>query len=80
MFKTNFCLMQVKNIAECSKGEHSAILSTSIRLPFVIKLFVLSILKLPFYTGFSVALNEHLFIKFIVMFSFFTLIFAAVFI
>ena len=38
-FKTNSRLMQVKSIAECSKGEHSAILSTVIKLPFVIKIF-----------------------------------------
>ena len=30
-FKTDYCLMQVKNIAECSKGEHSAILLTWIK-------------------------------------------------
>ena len=30
------------------QGEHSAILSTFIQLPFVIKIFVLSILELPF--------------------------------
>ena len=36
------------------QGEHSAILSTFIKLPFVIKIFVLSILKWPFYTGFTV--------------------------
>ena len=48
--------MQVKSIAECSKGsilgafqgEHSAILSTFIVLPFVIKIFVLSIFEWPF--------------------------------
>ena len=34
--------------------EHSAILSTFIKLPFVIKIFVLSILGWPFYTGFTV--------------------------
>ena len=34
--------------------EHSAILSTFIRLPFVIKIFVLSIFEWPFYTGFTV--------------------------
>ena len=34
--------------------EHSAILSTFIRLPFVIKIFVLSIFEWSFYTGFSV--------------------------
>ena len=55
--------MQVKSIAECSKGsilqyfwrlEHSAILLTFIKLPFVIKIFVLSIFKWKFYTGFTV--------------------------
>ena len=34
--------------------EHSAILSTFIKLPFVIKIFVLSILEWLFYTGFTV--------------------------
>ena len=38
--------MQVKSIAECSKN--SAILSTCIKLPFVIKIFVLSILEQQF--------------------------------
>ena len=32
----------------------SAILSTFIKLPFVIKIFVLSIFEWPFYTGFTV--------------------------
>ena len=34
--------------------EHSAILSTFIKLPIVIKIFVLSIFVRPFYTGFTV--------------------------
>ena len=34
--------------------EHSAILSTFIKLPFVIKIFVLSIFEWPFYTGLTV--------------------------
>ena len=38
------------------QGEHSAILSTFNKLPFVIKIFVLSIFEWPFYTGFTVAL------------------------
>ena len=33
---------------------HSAILSTVIKLPFVIKIFVSSIFEWPFYTGFTV--------------------------
>ena len=34
--------------------EHSAILSAFIKLPFVIKIFVLSIFEWPFNTGFTV--------------------------
>ena len=41
--KTNYRLMQVKSIAECS-----------FKLPFVIKTFVLSIFEWPIYTGFTV--------------------------
>ena len=36
------------------QGEYSAILSTFIKLPIVIKISVLSIFELPFYTGFTV--------------------------
>ena len=46
VFKTDYCLMQVQR-------EHSAIVSTFIKLPFVIKTFVLSIFEWPF-TGFTV--------------------------
>ena len=56
VFKTNYLLMLVKSIAECSKW-HSAILLTLIKLPFVIKIFVLSIFEWPFYTGFIVLLS-----------------------
>ena len=52
--------MQVKSIAECSKGEHSAILSTYIRLPFVIKIVVLSIFEWPLYTGLTVSRRINL--------------------
>ena len=34
--------------------EHSAIPLTFIKLPFVIRIFVLSIFERPFYTGFTV--------------------------
>ena len=37
--------------------EHSAILSTFIKLPVVIKTFVLSIFEWPFYTGSTVLLH-----------------------
>ena len=38
------------------QGEHSAILLTFIKLPFVINIFVLSIFEWLFYTGFTVLL------------------------
>ena len=37
--------------------QHSAILSTFIKLPFAIKIFVLSNFEWPFYTGFTVLKN-----------------------
>ena len=37
------------------QGEHSAILLTFIKLPFVIKIFVLSIFEWPFKTGLTVS-------------------------
>ena len=49
--------MQVKSIAECSKGsplEQPAIPLNFIKLPFVIKIFVMSMFEWPFYTGFTV--------------------------
>ena len=39
------------------QGEHTAILSTFIKLPFVIKIFVLSIFEWPFNTGFTVYIS-----------------------
>ena len=65
VLKTNYRLMQVKKIAECSNGEHSAILLTFIKLPFVIKIFVLSIFEWPFYTGFTVYFpkKQHFYLR-----------------
>ena len=37
------------------QGEHSAILLTFIKLPFVIKTFVVSIFEWPYKTGFTVS-------------------------
>ena len=48
VFKTNYSLMQVQ-------GSILQILSTFIKLPFVIKIFVLFIFEWLFYTGFTVA-------------------------
>ena len=45
--------MQVKRIAECSKGKHSATLLTFKKLPFAIKIFVLSIFEWLLKTGFT---------------------------
>ena len=36
------------------QGEHSAILLTFIKLPFSIKILILSIIEWPFYTGLTV--------------------------
>ena len=46
--------------------EHSAILSTFIKLQFVIKIFVLSIFEWPFKTGFTVLNRVSFHIKTIV--------------
>ena len=45
VFNTEYRLMQVKSNAACSQGEHSAILSTLIKLPFFNKTFDLSFFK-----------------------------------
>ena len=49
--------MQVKSIAECSNGAHSAILSIFIKLLLVNKVFVMSFLEWPLKTGFTVFYN-----------------------
>ena len=43
-----------KKYCRMLQGEHSAILSTFIKLPFAFKIFVLSIFEWPFKTGFTV--------------------------
>ena len=43
------------------QGEHSAILSTFIKLPFVSKIFVLSIFEWPLKTGFTVCIQGSIF-------------------
>ena len=50
--------MQVKSIAECPKGGHFAILLTFIKLPFVIKINVLSIFERLLKTGFTICINS----------------------
>ena len=49
------CLHMCASVAYLNtQGEHSAILSTFIKLPFVNKIFVSSIFEWPFYPGFTV--------------------------
>ena len=43
--KTYYRLMLVKSIARMLQGEHSTMLSTFIKLPFVVKIFVSSIFE-----------------------------------
>ena len=57
-FQDQLSLNAGQKYCRITQGEHSAILSTFIKLPFVIKIFVLSIFEWPFYTGFTVHLNS----------------------
>ena len=54
VFQDQLLLNAGQKYCRMLQGEHSAILSTFIKLPFVSKVFVLSILEWPFYTGFTV--------------------------
>ena len=53
-FQDNFSLNAGQMYCRMLQGEHSAIFSTFIKLPFVIKIFVLSIFEWPLYAGFTV--------------------------
>ena len=64
--------MQVKSVAECYiesilqlHGENSSILSTFIKLPFAIKIFVLFIFEWPLKTGFTVIICNAFAILFV---------------
>ena len=48
VFKTNYRLIQVKSISELSKGAFCNTFDLH-KLPFVIKIFVLSIFEWPFF-------------------------------
>ena len=50
------------------QGDQSAILLTFIKLPSVIKIFVLSIFEWPFYTGFTVLVQTYSFVSYLVVF------------
>ena len=53
-FQDQLALIAGQKYCRMLQGEHSAILSTFIKLPIVIKIFVLSIFEWPFKTGFIV--------------------------
>ena len=55
-FKDQLSLNAGQKYCKMLQEKHSAILSTVIKLPFVIKTFVLSIFEWLFYTGFTVPL------------------------
>ena len=56
-FQGQLSLNAGKNDCRILEVEHSAILSTFIKLPIVIKIFVLSIFEWPFYTRFTVGVT-----------------------
>ena len=65
-FKTDYHLMQVKSIAKCSKRAFCNTFNL-IKLPFVLKTFVLSIFEWSLKTGFTVQLyNQNGFIRILV--------------
>ena len=53
-FQDQLLLNAVQKYCRMLQGGHSAILSTFIKLLFIIKIFVLSIFEWLFYTGFTV--------------------------
>ena len=53
-FQDQLSLNAGRKYCRMLQGEHSAILLTFIKLPFVIKIFVLSIFEWPLKTGFTV--------------------------
>ena len=52
-FENQLSLNAGQKYCRMLQGEHSAILSIFIKLPFVIKIFVLSIFEWPFSTGYT---------------------------
>ena len=60
LFSRPIIAQRRSNVFQNAPMEHSAILSTFIKLPFVIKIFVLSIFEGPFYTGLTVPIYTFL--------------------
>ena len=52
-FQDNLLLNAVQKYCRMLQVEHSAMLSTFIKLPFVIKIFVFVYFEWPLYTGFT---------------------------
>ena len=59
VYKTNYLLMQVKSIAECSKGSILQYFWPSLSYHLSFKIFILSIFEWLFYTGFTVDKNSY---------------------
>ena len=60
VFQKRLSLNAGQKYCRMLQGEHSAILSTFIKLPFVIKIFVLSIFEWLLKTGFTVHVSLNL--------------------
>ena len=59
VFEDQLLLNAGQKYCRMLQGEHSAIFLTFIKLPFVIKIFVLSIFEWPFYADFTVLSDTY---------------------
>ena len=57
-FQDHLLLNAGQKYCRMLQGEHFAVLLSFINLPFVIKIFVLSFFEWPFYTGYTVSIND----------------------
>ena len=57
VFQDQLSLNAGQKYCRMLQGEHAAILLTFIKLPFVIKMFILSIFEWLFYTGLTILFN-----------------------
>ena len=57
-FQDQLSLNAGQKFCRMLQGEHSAIFSTFIKLPFVLKIFVLTIFEWPHKTGFTVHVSS----------------------
>ena len=68
-FQDQLSLNAGQKYCRMHQGEHSAILSTFIKLPLVTKIIVLSIFEWLFYTGFTVITNPFKLLSYDVAFG-----------